>query len=92
MSDAWLSPALWLLRVAVGGGLVLLLTWAIVRLLRQPARRHARAMTPTKVRKAKDSATCLRSAISASDKGCAGFTPLWRARRVGARRSPVLCT
>src|SRR5436190_14282501 len=40
MSDAWLLPALWLLRVALGGGLVLLLTWAVVRRLRQPARRQ----------------------------------------------------
>jgi beta-lactamase regulating signal transducer with metallopeptidase domain len=40
MSDSWLTLALWLLRVTLGGGLVLLCTWLLVRRLRQPARRQ----------------------------------------------------
>src|SRR5436190_23817259 len=40
MSNLLSSPTFWLLRVALGGGLVLLLTCVAVRLLRQPARRQ----------------------------------------------------
>jgi beta-lactamase regulating signal transducer with metallopeptidase domain len=40
MSDALLGAARWLLHVAVGGGLLLLLTWLVVRWVRQPARQQ----------------------------------------------------
>src|SRR5215207_2585541 len=40
MSDLWLAAARWLLHVAVGGGLLLLLTWLVSIRVRQPARRQ----------------------------------------------------
>jgi beta-lactamase regulating signal transducer with metallopeptidase domain len=40
MSDPWRVLALWLLRVLLGGGLLLLVTFLLVRKLRQPARRQ----------------------------------------------------
>jgi hypothetical protein len=40
MSAAWVTLAGWLLRTAVGGGLLLLLAWALMRRTRQPARRQ----------------------------------------------------
>src|SRR5262245_52803671 len=40
MSEVWLAAAGWLLRVALGGGLLLLVTWLAVRRVRQPARQQ----------------------------------------------------
>ncbi|HKB35628.1 MAG TPA: M56 family metallopeptidase, partial [Gemmataceae bacterium] len=40
MSEAWLGAARWLLHAALGGGLLLLLTWLAVRRVRQPARQQ----------------------------------------------------
>src|SRR5438876_292777 len=40
MSEAWLAAARWLLHMALGGGLLLLLTWLAVRRVRQPARQQ----------------------------------------------------
>src|SRR5438128_1890254 len=40
MSGTWATAGGWLLRLAVGGGLLLLLTWVLMRLTRQPARRQ----------------------------------------------------
>src|SRR5262249_25064895 len=40
MSDALLGAARWLLHMAVGGGLLLLLIWFVVRWVRQPARQQ----------------------------------------------------
>src|SRR5438477_10805963 len=40
MSDALLGAARWLLHAALGGGLLLLLTWLVVHWVRQPARQQ----------------------------------------------------
>src|SRR5690242_7398815 len=40
MSDASLGAARWLLHAALGGGLLLLITWLVVRQVRQPARQQ----------------------------------------------------
>jgi len=40
MSWIWTTPGGWLFRSVVGGGVLLLLTWVLVRRTRQPARRQ----------------------------------------------------
>src|SRR5262245_42659471 len=40
MSGSWATPGVWLAHSAAGGGLLLLLTWALVRWTKQPARRQ----------------------------------------------------
>jgi beta-lactamase regulating signal transducer with metallopeptidase domain len=40
MSETWTAIAPWLLRSAAGGGLLLLLAWALARRTRQPARQQ----------------------------------------------------
>ncbi len=40
MTEAWLWAARWLFHVAVGGGLLLLIAWVVVRWVRQPARQQ----------------------------------------------------
>jgi beta-lactamase regulating signal transducer with metallopeptidase domain len=40
MSEAWTTSASWFLRTAMGGGLLLLLVWVLMRWTRQPARRQ----------------------------------------------------
>src|SRR5262249_30315368 len=40
MSWDWTLPGLWLLRTALGGGLLLLFVWVVVSRVRQPVRRQ----------------------------------------------------
>ncbi len=40
MSWIWTTPGGWLVRSVVGGGLLLLLTWVLIKRTRQPARRQ----------------------------------------------------
>src|SRR5712692_3137983 len=40
MSWIWTTPSGWLVRSVVGGGLLLLLTWVLIKRTRQPARRQ----------------------------------------------------
>ena len=40
MSWSWATPGSWLLHSAAGGGLLLLLTWALLHCFSQPARRQ----------------------------------------------------
>src|SRR6266849_2992855 len=40
MSWIWTTPGGWLVRSVVGGGLLLLLTWVLMKRTRQPARRQ----------------------------------------------------
>jgi hypothetical protein len=40
MSWIWTTPEGWLVRSVVGGGLLLLLTWVLMKRTRQPARRQ----------------------------------------------------
>src|SRR5437660_69219 len=40
MSWIWTTPGGWLIRSVVGGGMLLLLTWVLIKRTRQPARRQ----------------------------------------------------